>query len=391
MCELKKSFQRAGIHVAGVVAAAAGLSLAGGAQADPINILPFSDSITFGQGDDGTSAQWRGYSDYLQELINGGGYVHGLDYDFIGGRGTGSGLLADGSAFDPDRWGSQGALAAGSPNANPYVGGNNNNLVYQLQNHAYSRDGGATLNGIFTGLNAAGTGREIKTADVMLIHIGTNPLLGDSSSNPRFGSLGTVAETTGQFGNLLTELRGQWDAGRIANDANILVAKIIPKAVNSGGSANDDDTAVRNTALYNDAMVDLINNLPTTTAADAQFKSRFTIVDMFNIQITPGLAAYLTPAELALVNIDGDNAVDWVVGLDEANPGSFNDNTLTVNSALFTADEIHPTDLGYKVMAYQWHQSLMQTKAIPEPGAMALLGLGLLTILGRRPRRHVVC
>ncbi|MEM1354428.1 MAG: SGNH/GDSL hydrolase family protein [Planctomycetota bacterium] len=385
--------QQVGLRLAVLYAAVTGLAVADAAQADPNNILAFSDSITYGQGDDGSASEWRGYSDYLQELLMAGGYVHGPDYDFIGGLGTGSGLLSDGiTPFDADRWGSQGALAAGSPNSNPFVGGGSGtkNLVYQLQNYATSQDGGTTLNGVFTGLNAAGTAREIKTADTLLIHIGTNPLLGDSPSSPRFGSQGTVAETTAQFGSLLTELRTQWDAGRIAQDANIFVARIIPKAENSGGSSSDDDATVRNTALYNDQMVGLINDLPTTTAADAAFKSMFTVVDMFDIQITPGLQNYLTPQELALVNIDGDNSVDWVLGLDESDPGSFNDDTLEVNSALLTADQIHPTDLAYKVMAYQWYEAMKASGAVPEPGSFALVSLGLLSILSWRPRRSAI-
>lgn len=388
MCSMYRSTRQVHSRITGA-AVLMGLGMALAVNAEPTNILPFSDSITYGQGDGGASATWRGYSDYLQELLNGQGYRHGVDYDFIGGRGTGSGLLSDGlTPFDADRWGSQGALAAGTPNANPYVGGNNNNLVYQLQNQAYSRDGGVTLNGIFTGLNAAGTAREAKTADTVLIHIGSNPILGDSATSPRFGSLGTVAETTAQFGNLLTELRVQWDAGRIASDANIIVARIIPKAINSGGSRNDDDTTVRNTAAYNDAIVAMIGNLPTATQADAQFKARFSTVDMFNIQLTAELQSYLTPAELALVNTDGDSAVDWIVGLNESNPSTFNDDTLVFNSSLLSADAIHPTDLGYKLMAWQWYQAIEQSKAIPEPSVLALLGIGALTMLGRRPGRQ---
>lgn len=357
----------------GVLSVAA---LAGGCAAplgaDPVNILPLGDSLTFGVGDPNN----RGYSYYLQDYLVSAGFTPGTDFDFIGGRASGTGALPinSGVNFDPDRWGVGGAIAANTPNSNNFIGGGGtNNLVNYLQNYT-TNDPTVVgdFDGVFTGTNAAGTGREVKQADIVLLHIGTNPLVGDSPSNPRFGTVGTVAEATGQFGNLLTELRARWDAGNIAPDAKVFFARIIVKPDDSdggndaGNDANDDDT-VRNTNLYNNNIVSLVNNLPTNNANDIAFKAMFSVVDMFNIQASQDLLD-TTGLSAATVNPEaGDSTVDFVLGLNESNPQAFNDSTVSINTALMQSDYIHLTQDGFKVMAYQWLQALLASGKIHSP------------------------
>jgi len=343
--------------------------------ADPVNILPLGDSLTFGVGD----PNGRGYSYYLQDYLVSAGFTPGTDFDFIGGRASGTGALPinSGVNFDPDRWGASGALAANTPNSNGYIGeGGTNNLVNYLQNYT-TNDPTVVgdFDGVFTGTNAAGTGREVKQADIVLLHIGTNPLLGDSPGNPRFpGSGGSVSEAAGQFGNLLTQLRVRWDAGNIASDAKVIVARMLVKPDDSdgvapGGDSGDDDT-VRNTHHYNNAIVSLIGNLPTNNANDIAFKSMFSTVDMFNIQATQDLLD-TTGLSAATVNPEaGDGSVDFVLGLNESNPLAFSESMVSVNTALMQSDYIHLTQAGYKVMAYQWLEALLASGKIhgPPPG-----------------------
>lgn len=363
-----------------LVAAAGGLTLAGATMAAPLNILPLGDSITFGIGDPNN----RGYSYYLQNYLIDEGYTPGFDFDFIGGNGGGSGTLTNGSDFDPDRWGWSGALADTSPNASNLWAGKQN-LVDHLQDFTTSQSGGGVLDGVFTGMNAAGTAREEKVADVVLLAIGTNTLRGGSGSGQT-----ALDDAVGQFSNLLGELRTQWDDGRIADDAKIFVAKIIPKGIASGQGKPSDKFAVRYSGEYGDDIQTLIENLPSTTTDDIAFKSMFSMVDMFDIPVTTDL---LTKTGLSVSDVNpdaGDDSVDWILNLNEADPSNYtpaNDDVLR-NSVLLDPDRIHPTEDGYKILAYQWFNAIhIAGGVVPEPGAMALMGLGFLALMGRR-RRH---
>ena len=360
----------------GLLVAAGGVGFSAAVQAQPINILPLGDSITFGIGDPNN----RGYSYFLQNYLVAEGYTPGVDFDFIGGKGGGTGTLTDGSAFDPDRWGWSGALADTTPDTDGLWAGKQN-LVDHLQSFTTSQ--GGTLDGVFTGLNAAGTAREEKVADIVLLGIGTNTLRGGQNASQR-----ALSDAVGQFSNLLGELRVQWDNGRIAADGKVFVAKIIPKAQASGQPPQNDLYAIRASGAYGDQIEQLILNLPDATADDLAFKSMFTMVDMFDIEPTTDLLAK-TGLTMGQVNPEaGDSSIDWVLeNLDESNPGTFSDTTVTVNNVLLDPDRIHPTEDGYKVLAYQWFNAVhLSGGVVPEPGAMALLGLGGLALLGR-PRR----
>lgn len=358
------------------------------ATAEPINFLLLGDSITTNVG------STNPYSYYLQDLLVADGFVQGVDYDFLGGQSPSGAdtFLSDGvTPFDSDLWGRGGYKAAEGPDTllirPPGV-----SIEFDLQNSPFSQDGGVTTDGVFT--TQTGLTRTTATADVILLHVGTNHLWSDDPNN-NLGSPSTFTqEALDQLNNLFSEVRVQWDAGNVSADAKILVAKVIPKG--SRGSANTavNDDVLRNTAVYNANIQAVIDALPEATADDIAFKALFTdVVDMFQIDATQELADSLGVATTDL-NIDSDQWVDWVevfdggtnLQFDESNPlfPNIGGDPVVSNTNILGTDQVHPNDLGYELMANVWYQALLAEGVVPEPSSLALLGLGGLAMLRRR-------
>lgn len=386
--------------------AAAGLAAAvsGAAAAAPTNILTLGDSIS-----DGNSAT-NGYQYYLQDLFVQAGLKHGVHYDFIGGQiiddfDTPSTVLSDGTTpFDADGWGRDGYLAASSPDGVIGLGIRqaHQSLAYDLHNNTIDvttdENGDPTFvanRGVFT--NDTGSGRAAAVADVILLQIGTNAIWSDDPDDDLNNPSPLTEDALDQFGTLLTELRAQWDAGNIASDAKILVAQIMPKGSRGSGNLAVNDDTVRNSAVYNANLQAVIDALPDSDADDIAFKNLFVnqLVDMFQIEATQGLADSLG-VPITDINIDGDQWVDWIevfdgstnIDFDESSPifSNVGGDPVEENPNILTGgnDLTHPTDLGYNILAHQWYNALLAEGIVPEPGSMALLGLGGLALLRRR-------
>jgi hypothetical protein len=355
--------------------AASSLAVGGSSAlaAEPVRILPLGDSITYGTDD---FTDFGGYRGPLQELMVDRGLNVGDDFDFIGARNKGVGSLDSGEPLDNDHWGRRGAIAADEPSSNQFIG---------------SSDGGPVLkNDIDDNADSVFAGGP---ADVVLLHIGTNTLLGDTETQqPSFTSDYSVTEAAGQLGNLLQSLQNAHQNGYIADDADIVISDIIPKARSIDDPSVSDAQLVVNTHRYNQRIDDQIATL------DSTFQSLIRRTNMFEISYDNALIKDM----LAMGNVgsslnqqldpDGDGRVDWITGesdpFDESNPtladyGGANINILT------QFDRIHPTPLGYQVMASEWMSTLEAIGAVPEPTSVFMLVTGLGLLLSPRGRgRH---
>lgn len=343
-----------------------------------VNILPMGNSISNGTG----SVSSGGYREPLQELlIDNGQTLHGT-FEFIGGQDDGSDKLDSGQVMDDDNWARPGALAADSPRSNPFIGGAVGDPI--LNQDVEARWGSVFKDG---------------PAEVVLLHIGTNPILGDTASDPAYGSTRdtySANEAAGQLGNLLDSMQETYqnDANRadrrIAEDARIVVSGIVPKASDNGVAGTTDAQTVISTDNYNQQIDDQISTLSTG------FRSLFSRADMFSIPADSALAANLKSLGVSqsqidqMVDPDGDARVDWVLG---DSLKAFNEDTpqrgdyTGINTALLQKDKIHPTELGYKVMASVWYEKLVELDRVPEPASLTLVALGTAMMCGGRRRR----
>lgn len=336
-------------------------------QAASLNIMPLGDSITFGVGSEATG----GYRQYLFNNLSGANTV-----DMVG-------TLADpGSAsFDNDHFGISGIEADDANAASDSSG-----LIFQL------KDGGT---GVLQQLNTAGT-----TPDVILLHIGTNSRSTDITKVTRSArEEAAISKLT----RLVTYLDAELDAIGATN-TKIVVAQIIPSAFKQGdvtGSTDPLDTASQSTLslmwqynfLTNSGVSD--RGIPGMIGAlDSGISNRLLTTDMFRINIsdlnTTLLASQLGITEgdlLTAIDPDSTGYVDWVLDYNELT-NTFG-TTPTRNTNLW-ADELHPTDMGYAIMAQVWENTLIDNglaDAIPEPASLALLAIGGIAMLGRRSRR----
>jgi len=404
-----------------------------------LKVLPLGDSLTYGVGELGggtdVSVNEMGYRRYLQEML----WESGVDYDFLGGFGagrlspfdpdapiyTGQTMLTNSRSqtreLDLDHFGWPGAKALGgtgqkgigralyytlpayfpvpvSPSTRDKVLNPHSNLKFAFDANntqdvvvygglIQQIDAGAGTD--FVGPNpgfafdaaavAASSNPDATTdwipqvPDVVLLHVGTNSL------NILNTSPATAAT---QLEQLLGALERDWRDGLIAADAKILLADIVPKA-----SSKTDREVESLLVDYSFQYNELIDDAIATRGED--FASLIRRVNMFEIEITPGLLDTLGLDDDTLLNPDPtDNFVDWVTGdyNESTNLGSITG----PNTNLFgTTDFIHPAALGYRLMAYQWFQELKKIGVVPEPSSLVLLGWILLGLSVSRERRAV--
>ncbi len=400
-----------------------------------LKILALGDSLTYGAGELSggyggfTAPDNLGYRRYLQEML----WEEGVDYDFVGGLAAGARSPFDPNApiytgeteiinsrgqvrdLDLDHFGWPGASAA-------VKGRNLSSALYSQQTSyfpvpisptaqslipesslRFDNDGNTTQDvAVYGGLiqqDFAGSGTDYNgpapgfafdttsvalsanpnssadwipsVPDVVLLHIGTNSI--GTQSN-------TVAKSVDALATLLSTLERDWRDGLIAEDAKIIVAKILPLLSGNVGIPFADFRFINNSYLYNEAIDGLILGL------SPDFRSQITTVSMSEIEINQGLLDSLGLADDSLLNPDpSDNFVDWITGeYDEStNTGFVPFSIPPVNSAntnLFgNSDFIHPNSLGYQVMAYQWFTAMKQAGVVPEPSSLLLFILGTLS------------
>jgi lysophospholipase L1-like esterase len=334
-------------------------------------ILPLGNSITQGQVDPAAG----GYRKPLQQLLIDEGYALGDQFDFIGGLDDGSAMLDSGRAMDDDHWGRPGALAADAPRTSDGIGGAVGDPI--LNQDIQARPGEVFAGG---------------PADVVMLNIGTNAIVGDTESAPAFDD-DSVDEAVGQFGNLLSTMQTAYqqdlsrDQPRFAEDVQFIVAGLPPKA-SSGVPGTTPAQAVVNTARYNARLDDRIDLL------EDDFAARFSQVDLFSIRTSEILTQMQTldvsQGDLDALDPDDDGLVDWVIGdgsktFDETAPAASDFGG--INGALLNGDGIHPTELGYKVIASVWRDKLVSLDAVPEPTSLAFLAGGATLLATRRRRR----
>lgn len=421
--------------VAGVM-----ISAALGATADPIRILPLGDSITWGWG----AENQYGYRGPLGNLLT----ANGIDHEFVGSF-TDEWTRSPTWSFDPTpvRELNGSNLHYGIPGASADRLGqqNSGSLLWSLRNDQ-DADGNAdtafaNAGGLIGSLTSQG-----KAPDAILLHIGTNdmgPGKQAVSNNP--GVYNDDAADS-QLYRLLTGLEQDLTANGLltggAGDTNILLAKIIPRGVDSrtegrGGPNTDgiNDTVLANVLAYNDAIDTVVASL------SLNMQKVVTIVDMFAIDMTDpafllesyrdtgisdqpydtfsGNGAVFNEENQTVggqlvseANPNGPDYVDWLLRYDEENR-AFYDAALTANDlrwnqglmgvdadgdgdsdlvnfngGLDYRDGIHPNGQGYDIMSHVWYGGLLNSGAIsviPEPLALALFAIPL-AMRGRASR-----
>jgi lysophospholipase L1-like esterase len=276
----------------------------------------------------------------------------------------------------------------------------------------------------------------------------TNPTTGADLRNPSLASA-AINTTNDPFandaatqlsrvlqyiGNELDVLFGTYDTSR----SNIYVARILP--MDSSASGATDVDRLRNVIRYNygDRAIDsyqvnysagsVVDHLTVTGATSSALdragntlarggiddvvaglstavRQRVRIVDFFAIPvqdlidtvtdyalgISTDLASALTAysnGQSSRLDNDADGYVDWIGDINE---GTVLADTLALSSVTanvdLLGDGLHPTALGYEVMAVRWFEAMAADGfgvVIPEPaGAFAMLGTVLLMRRGR--------
>lgn len=395
------------------------------AVSQTFELLTLGDSITFGIGSDSDPTtlpdpddDLGSYRYFLDDLAGAG-----IDFDFVGNRSSGSGLVTDALPFtDNQHWGvssGQAALDTSVP---------------------------STLTGIFDagpGVTSADAAfnSSVTNPDAVLLRIGINSLPTNSFQTPSSGNtteeriLGDVELAVDQFATLLDGDVSRPDGltSRLtdntyfADDAHLFVAFITPKA--NGDTSNPFSTQRTinrkqgvATALYNNGIKDEIES---RSGVGGDLEGRVTFVDLFSISLNEldlqALADEFFGGDLVLldaaINPDDDAAdggleyVDWIgVDFDEGNydNGAFDTNggdiasstdweqdlqpgtsttgdLINANTALM-GDGLHLTNLGYAIEAQVWANAL-NGHFVPEPSAMMLLVGGGMMMAARRRRR----
>ena len=236
-----------------------------------------------------------------------------------------------------------------------------------------------------------------------------------AESNDAASQLGRVLNFVGRQ----TELHG-------TGDERILVSKLLPVARADGRATLTQ--RVINTLRFNSGyeaggahIFDFAAGTAITAATGggvdevvarqrSAVASRTTVVDLFRINLFE-LATRIS--ELGLVwsaefqaafgngslSGDGDPYIDWLFNFDEAwstqaainatSGGAGVDSNWSLNPALWD-DDLHPSRLGYEVMALAYHAALSEggtLSGIPEPGTAAAVLSGSAGLLCLRRRR----
>ncbi len=419
-----------------VAAAGLAVSVSVASGADPLRILPLGDSITWGWG-----AEFQyGYRGPLGDLLS----ANDIDYEFVGSM-TDQYTRPPTWSFDPspvrELNGSDPFYGIPGASADRLGATDRGSLLWSLRN---DEDGDDIADAAFA--NAGGLiptlASQGKGPDAVLLHIGTNDM-GPSSLavTPNPGSYSDNAADS-QLYRLLTGLESDLTSAGLltgaADDTDILLAKIIPRGVDSRtegrGAPNTDninDTVFNNVLAYNNAIDAVVASL------SLNMRKAITVVDFFTIDLTDpaydlqqfrndgvvdqpyGSGGVFNEQSQTVggqlvdeADLNGPDYADWFLRFDEAS-GAFYDAALTANDlrwnqGLFGVDPdqdgdsdqvnfnggldyrdgIHPNGNGYELMAHVWYGGLLSSGAIsviPEPSALAILGL---FCYGRATRRE---
>jgi hypothetical protein len=297
-------------------------------SAHAATIMAIGDSITYGVGSPSTG----GYLQHLQALLP-------ASYSLIGPQQT---------LIPPD-------------NTTPYAGSWNHHFGFpgiEADAPGSSLVTQATSQNLFSSYNP----------DILLLHIGTNTLDIDNASSD---------DARDQLSSLLDYL-GQ----NLSSNTQILLAKIIPKTNRNSGDSGVSKPTIFQTRRYNNYIDTLVSSL---TNADPLF-GRINVVDMFAIDLSDPSLGLTTLLNDPAVNPEpNDNYVDWITDFNEAPNGGDPGINRARNTNLL-ADALHPTSLGYDIMAHVWYQGLVNANLIPEPTSAALCSLGVAALLLRRRR-----
>ena len=277
--------------------------LSGGPQ-----ILTVGDSITWGSPNPDQS--------YRRELDRAIAEV-GIDAEFVGSR-------SDGRGFDNDHYSQPGIQATVSRSGN----------------------GGVWRGSLNDGFRSGSVLKRGEKPELILLHIGTNTVDGNRSS---------VDNAAGQLRTLLNTMADRYRRGEFASDVKVLVADIIPggRGDRSGSGYRLDTQRLENTRSYNAKIGQVIRQV-----GDRGFASRIQRVDLSKIDASKLDRSAFSSSELRRIDNDGDRWVDWFNGVDE---GGSQRNARGHNGAIMSADLLHPTSLGYRVLGQAFFNAVKAT------------------------------
>lgn len=388
------------------------VAVAAGEASAQININPLGDSITFGVND--VAAEVGGYRFYYENLAASN---PSFDLNFIGNR-------SDGTGSDTDHWGSSASQAQNDRNLSTDRPG----MLRAV--HNITADPTSNL-AAFDPSNGK--------LDAMFIHAGTNSVPGPIESgslngggqyglNNAFNSMknlllagttGVSANVTGATASFPTinnadGVHAQLNKASVANSqSHVFVAGIIP-AFSFGSLHNGIIDVYNGTAEYNSMVKNLLDT--DATLNDPGSSVTYHYVDMFSITVdeldTTWLANQFTGGDVsaleALISPEldaGTDYVDWGLGFDESSfdegaynsaddEGAFTGFNEDLIGVFFTGSEgdegVHPTDLGYAIMANVWYNASVGV-LVPEPSSIVLLMAGSSLLLVRRRRATSAC
>lgn len=394
------------VPIAGAFAIVSVAVAAGNASA-AININPLGDSITFGVND--VAPEVGGYRFYYENLA---ASTPSFDLNFIGNR-------SDGTGTDTDHWGVSSSQAQNDRDLSPDVPG----MLRAV--HNITADPSSNL-AAFNPANGK--------LDAMFIHAGTNSVPSTTPNGAGFGltnafnsmknlllagTTGVSANVTGATASFPTinnalGVHAQLSNSSVANSqSHVFVAGIIPAfgfAFQGGSLLN----VYNGTGQYNNLVKNLLDTDPTLNDPNSSITYHY--VDMFSITVdeldTSWLASQFTGGDvsdlLALISPDAEvgatDYVDWgldfdestwdegALGTNETTYNGFNQNLIGINYVPKSGpvEGVHPTDLGYAIMANVWYNASVGV-LVPEPSSIVLLMAGSSLLMVRRRRSTSAC